>query len=121
MPSEHYEQVARELVRAVRGRRSQSDLSRRAGYHSNMVQRWESGECAPTAASFFDVCRTQRIDLVRALCTFYGRRPEWLPQRWPASSAVVAALLRDHKGKVALSDLAQRTGYNRYSLARWLN
>jgi transcriptional regulator with XRE-family HTH domain len=122
MPSaEHYEQVARQLVRAVRGRRSQSDLSRRSGYRSNMVQRWEAGECSPTAANFFDVCRTQRIDLEGALCAFYGRRPEWLPQRWPASNVAVAALLRDHKGKVALSDLAERTGYNRYSLARWLN
>jgi hypothetical protein len=47
MPSKHYEQVARELVRAVRGRRSQSDLNA-AGYRSNMVQRCEAGEFIAT-------------------------------------------------------------------------
>ena len=46
------ERVARELVVALRGRRSRLGLSRRLGYRSNIVRRWEAGECFPTAAAF---------------------------------------------------------------------
>lgn len=47
-----YTTLACQLIRQVRGRRSQSDLSRRAGYKSNMVQRWEAGECSPHVETF---------------------------------------------------------------------
>lgn len=38
-----WDQLAAELVRALRGKTSQAQLSRRLGYRSNIVQRWESG------------------------------------------------------------------------------
>lgn len=117
---EHYEVVARQLLRAVRGRRSQVELSRRAGYRSNMVHRWEAGECSPTAATFLGVCRKQRIDVERAFTVFYGRRPAWLDEHDPCSSGAVAAFLRDQRGKVALKELAARSGHNRFTLSRWL-
>lgn len=121
MPSnERYEVLARELLRAVRGRRSQVELSRRAGYRSNMVHRWEAGECAPTAATFLEVCRKQRIDVEQAFTSFYGRRPGWLSELDATSSGAVAAFLRDQKGKVALNELAARSGHNRFTLSRWL-
>lgn len=68
MPSQDpYVELSRQLLRAVRGRRSQVDLSRRIGYRSNMVYRWEAGECAPSAASFLALCQKQRVDVPGAL------------------------------------------------------
>jgi len=121
MPSQdHYVELSRQLLRAVRGRRSQVDLSRRIGYRSNMVHRWEAGECAPSAATFLALCQKQRVDVAGALGRFYGRPPVWIAEHGATSNAAVAALLRDQKGKVALGELARATGYNRFTLSRWL-
>lgn len=84
------------MVRAVRGKRSQADLSRRAGYRSNVVQRWESGECTPAAAKFLAVCECQRINLGEALVRFYGRAPELL-----LMEGVAEALLPESSGCTA--------------------
>lgn len=118
--NDYYQTLARQLIREVRGRRSQSDLSRRAGYKSNMVQRWEAGECFPHVETFFALCKRQRIDVSTALARFYGRAPDWLANADPTSNDAAAALLRDQKGRVTLGELARRSGYNRYTLARWL-
>ncbi len=120
LSQDHYVELSRQILRAVRGRRSQVDLSRRIGYRSNMVHRWEAGECAPSAATFLALCAKQRIDVGQALTRFYGRPPVWLAEHGPTSNQAVAALLRDQRGKVALGDLARGTGYNRFTLSRWL-
>lgn len=115
-----YDLLARQLIKAIRGRRSQVDLSRRLGYRSNMVHRWESGECSPSAATFLGMCAKQRIDVALAFTRFYGRRPLWLAETPATSAEAVAAFLRDQKGKVALGELARRAGCNRFTLSRWL-
>ena len=46
------EQAAQQLLRAVRGRRSQQALSRHLGYRSNPVANWETGRRYPTAREF---------------------------------------------------------------------
>ena len=43
MNSGAIEAIAADLVRALRGGRTQAELSRRLGYRSNIVHRWESG------------------------------------------------------------------------------
>lgn len=116
----YYEQVSRELIRAVRGRRSQLQLSLRAGYKSNMIHRWEAGECMPTAAAFLRVCERQQIDVAACFAAFYGRSPAWLAVNAPASNAAVAGLVLDLKGKVPITELAERVGRNRYTVGRWL-
>jgi len=57
-----YHALSIELLNALRGRRSQSALSKRLGYRSNIVQRWESGHSLPTAATFLQCCGRLRID-----------------------------------------------------------
>jgi DNA-binding transcriptional regulator YiaG len=42
--------LASELIRALRGPRSQTAFSRRLGYRSNVVYTWEAGIRAPTAS-----------------------------------------------------------------------
>jgi DNA-binding transcriptional ArsR family regulator len=115
-----YEVIARELVRALRGRRSQTSFSARLAYRSNIVHRWEAGQCWPTAADFLGICAKLRIDVAESFAAFYGRPPAWLDGVDPASAAAVAAFLRDLRGKVPIKTLAEATGYSRFSLSRWL-
>lgn len=109
-----------QLLRALRGRRSQSALSKRLGYRSNIAQRWESGHSLPTAATFLACCVRLRIDVAGGLTRYYGRRPEWLARHAPDTPQAVAAFLGDLRGKVPIRDLAARVGVNRYTVARWL-
>ena len=44
-----YETLAKELIRALRGKRSQVALSRRLRYGSNVVRTWEAGRRFPSA------------------------------------------------------------------------
>jgi DNA-binding phage protein len=115
-----YERIAVELVRALRGRRSRPAFSRVLGYRSNVVQRWELRVSWPTASSFFEVCERLRIDTRAAVSRFLRREPSWLAQRGVCHPAGVAALLTDLKGRTPVGVIAERSGYNRFSVSRWL-
>jgi len=112
--------IAADLIRALRGARSQSEFSRRLGYRSNIVHRWESGKCWPTAAAFLGACQRARPALAQCFERFFLRKPAWFDAREPFSPASIAAFLRDLRGKAPLVQLAGRSGYNRYSVGRWL-
>jgi len=119
-PTAHYELIASELIRTVRGRRSQVGLSRRIGYRSNIVHRWEAGQCWPSASGFLELCRRLRIDVGAAFTRFFRRPPGWLAGIDPSSPAAVAAFLHALNGKTPIKALAANAGYNRYSVSRWL-
>ena len=114
-----YQQLSIELVRALRGKRSQTAMSRRAGYRSSAVHRWESGRSWPTAASFLHACQSLGLDVARAYSTFFQRRPQWLDTLDPCSAEAVASFLRQLRGKTPIAQLAKQTRFNRFSLARW--
>jgi DNA-binding phage protein len=114
------DRIAAQLVRALRGRRSCAEHSRRLGYASNIVRRWESGECFPTAAVFLRAHARTHPQISRAFGEFLKRAPEWLDASDPFAPEGVAALLRDLRGKTPIGVLAARTGLNRYSIGRWL-
>ena len=116
-----YERLAAELVIAVRGSRSQGALSRRAGYRSNIVRRWERGACWPTAARFLELCALRKLDVERCYTEYFRRRPGWLDEHDATSRAAVAAFLRELRGKTPILELARVSGFNRYSVSRWLN
>ena len=63
----NYVQVARELMRSLRGARSQVALSRRLGYRTNAAYSWEAGRDFPTAARFFEVAARVGTDVGAAL------------------------------------------------------
>jgi transcriptional regulator with XRE-family HTH domain len=117
----NHEELAVELVRALRGKRSCASASRRAGYRSNVVQRWERKEAWPTAAGFLRFCQGVRVDVAKVYGDFFGRPPEWLERQEPASSEAVAAFLSQMRGKTAINALAHSAGVNRYTMSRWLN
>jgi transcriptional regulator with XRE-family HTH domain len=116
-----FEAMASEWVRALRKKLSQSAFSRRLGYKSNVVHRWENGEAWPTASRFLRVCERQGHDVRAAYAEFFHRAPSWLEGQAPSSRAGVAALLRELRGEMQVGALADASGYSRYSVARWLN
>lgn len=116
-----FDQTARELVVALRGHRSQTALSRRLGFLSNVVYTWESGRRWPSAAQVLYAAHRTGVDVHAALVTFVGRDPEWLDPACPWSPETVSALLRDLQGGSSVSDLARRTGRARTRVSRWLS
>ena len=66
-----YADVASELVRALRGRRSQTAFSKWLGYRSNVASAWEAGRAFPTASDFFSVLERSGRKLAVALSVFY--------------------------------------------------
>lgn len=115
-----WELIARQWLRAARGRRSQAAFSRRLGYRSNVAFSWESGRRAPTAAEFFRALGRVGVDLRAALGRFYRTPPPWLGDGDPASPAGVARLLADLRGDQPLGRVAAAAGRSRFAIARWV-
>lgn len=113
--------LAKELLRAARGRRSQLEFSRRLGYRSNIARRWEAGECWPTASDFLRALARVRPGLQQIYAKFFQRSPDWLEPEHAFTKATVAAFLRQLRGKTPIGVLAERTGHNRYGVGRWLS
>jgi transcriptional regulator with XRE-family HTH domain len=120
-PAFDYELLASELLRALRGRRSQTAFARRLGYGSNVAHNWEHGRSAPTAARTFFVARQSGVNLIEALVRFYRLVPSWVTKTDLATREGVAALLLDLKGQQSVVSLAEAMGTTRFSIARWLS
>jgi len=119
-PSSSCERIAQDLVRALRGRRSQNGLSRRLGARSNVVHRWETGACYPSASRFLHVCVVLGVDVAGSYARMFQRAPGWLGSVDPTSPAAVAAFLDDLRGKTPIIDLASAASVNRFTVSRWL-
>jgi DNA-binding phage protein len=115
-----YERLAAELLRAIRGRRSQAAFARRVGCRSNAIYTWEAGRNFPTAARTFHAARRAGIDGLAALRRFYVRPPSWLERSDPTHPQVLARLLDDLRGKTPVQAIARSTGCSRFAVARWL-
>ncbi|MEO8179071.1 MAG: DUF4423 domain-containing protein [Deltaproteobacteria bacterium] len=117
----NYEVTAVELLRALRGKRSRAELSRRVGYRSNIVHRWESRHSWPTAARFLQVHRQLRPGGPCWIERFFHMLPDWAREHDPTSTRAVAAFLRHLRGKTPIARVAERAQRNRYSVSRWLS
>jgi transcriptional regulator with XRE-family HTH domain len=115
------EAIAADWVRQLRGKRSRAAFSRRLGYQSNVVHRWENESAWPTASRFLEVCEHCGKDVGAAYQAFFMRTPAWSKEHAPASPAAVAAFLRELQGKIKIVNLAESSGFSRYSIARWLS
>jgi transcriptional regulator with XRE-family HTH domain len=115
-----HEALAKELIRALRGRRSQVALSRRLKRRSNVLYAWEAGLRAPTAAGFLDLAKRVGVDIDAGVATFLGGLPEPIQGQSFASREGVAALLTHLGEGTTLVELAARVGKNRVSVGRWL-
>jgi len=109
-----YERLSRELVRELRGKRSQAALRRRLERSSNVLHAWETGARYPSAS---DALRLLQLS---------GRPPQPLLNRFTACHGTTAralatsflnGLLRDR----SQAEVARALGVNRNTVARWLS
>ncbi len=114
-----FDRLASQLLRALRGKRSQTALSRRLGYSSNVCYSWETGRAFPTAARFFEVVKRTVGAPETRLVSFYGRDKEWLRSADLTRPEDVAALLSDLRGQRLVADVAARIGRGRFTVSRW--
>src|SRR5687767_7908210 len=98
--------LVRELVRALRGDRSQTALSRRLGYRSNVLYTWESGRREPSASELFRVVARTGGEPARAFASFAIDLTD-VDLREPAGIAVLLPKLR---GEAKIVDVAERCG-----------
>lgn len=115
-----HEALAKQLVRALRGSRSQVALSRRMKCRSNVLYSWESGRRWPTAAVFFKLAEKTGVDVTHGIERFLGNLPDHLVEADFTQPETVAALLSHLREGTTQVELARRVGTNRVSLARWL-
>jgi DNA-binding phage protein len=115
-----YAQLGAELIRALRGKRSQMALSRRLGYKTNVLYLWEAQKGAPTGVGFLRLAERVGVDVRHALEQFYREPPRWLREHEPVSVSGVAALLDDLRGATTLVETARKLRVSRFALARWL-
>jgi transcriptional regulator with XRE-family HTH domain len=116
-----YEQLAAELLRGLRGKRSQQALCRRVGAKSNVVHQWERGHSFPTAARTLQVAARVGVDVPAAFREFYRTAPRWLDETDPTSPPGVAAFLSDLRGSTSMVELARYSGKSRFAIARFLS
>jgi transcriptional regulator with XRE-family HTH domain len=102
-----------ELLRALRGRRSQIAFARRIGYRGNPATQWERGLRHPTANEALRVAELTGVDVGGAFSRFTP-----LPRPKPDALHVWLNALR---GSASIQDLAQRIGRSRHTLSRWLS
>lgn len=116
-----FEQLAAELLRALRGKRSQQALCRRLGAKSNVVHQWERGHSFPSAARALQVAARVGVDVPQAFREFYRTAPRWLDEQDPSSPAGVAAFLDDLRGSTSVVELSRYSGKSRFAVARFLS
>lgn len=104
---------ASEMIRALRGKRSQVAFSRWIGYRSNVAADWEGGHRSPTAATLLVVMSRLGVDV-----------PAGFEQFHPGGSQDLAAglfvWLESLRGHTSQAQIARRSGFSRHQVRRWL-
>ncbi len=113
-------QVSRELVRYLRGRRSQPAFSKALGFGSNVVYTWESGRRSPELSSFLHAAQVARVPVHARLLEFLPEAAHVLEPSRVATPRATQRLTRLLVGRAPKSELARRVGVDRTTLARWL-
>ncbi|MEQ1564836.1 MAG: DUF4423 domain-containing protein [Myxococcota bacterium] len=112
------EEAARQLIRALRGHRSQVALSRRLGYRGNAVAKWEGGQRSPTFGEILRAAARLGIDVPAALQRFHPASAS----AWdPAQPLEVSGWLRALQGPMSQAVLAERSGLSRQQVGRLLS
>lgn len=105
-----YRELEKELLTAMRGKRTQGALSRRLGYSYNQVYRWEAGVKRLKWKDLCAVAKATKADLPLALeksVAFLGdhRRAD--------------EILKHLIGNRSAVEVATRLGFTRYALMDW--
>jgi transcriptional regulator with XRE-family HTH domain len=114
-----YARLGSELLRALRGERSQAALARRLGYRANVAHTWERGTRFPGAQVLFRLGTLNGVD-PGAVTRFCGPAASagLGKGRWSAKDT--AALLKVLVGEAPLVEVARSVGVDPTTVGRWL-
>lgn len=112
-----YSRAACELVRAVRGKRSQVALSRRLGYRGNPVTDREAGRSQPDAVELLHAARLARLPLSAA----FERLQSGAVPKAKDGSIALEPWLDSLRGSSSIAELARRMVRSRHCVRRWLS
>jgi transcriptional regulator with XRE-family HTH domain len=113
-----FERAAAEMLRVLRGKRSQRAFARRLGYRANPITDWEHGRRFPTAAETLRAARLVGVDVTHAFSDFHAAAA---PRYDAAGRFAVAPWLGAIRGTTPIAHLAARVGCSRFAMARWLH
>lgn len=109
--------AARQLLRAIRGRRSQVAFARRLGYRGNPITDWERGVRHPTAKEALRAAWLLRLDVLQA----FSRMSSQPPPRLGESMEGLSVWLDGLRGAQPIVQLSAHVGRSRYVVGRWLS
>lgn len=113
----NFELLASQVLRALRGRRTQAAFSRRLGFRSNVAAAWEAGRDFPRTSTFFRVLRATGKDGKATLAAF---RSELATCARPEEPGAVGELLEALCGERTIVDVAAAAGLDRFLVSRVL-
>ncbi|HWP08947.1 MAG TPA: DUF4423 domain-containing protein [Polyangiaceae bacterium] len=113
-----HEGLASELIRALRGKRSQGFVNRRLGCSSNVLHAWEHGRRQPSASDFFKLARIAKLDVTGVLRRFAEAGPAPSAEHRPFR---LATWLRRLSHERTQAELSRLLGRSRNTVARWLD
>jgi transcriptional regulator with XRE-family HTH domain len=116
-PTTDFRRAASQVLRSLRGQRSQLAFSKRLGYRSNVACDWEAGRRLPTASETLRACTRLRVDVDVA---FRGFQPACAAALRSGSTLRVDRWLGELRGSTPVSQLAARSGFSRFAISRWL-
>lgn len=116
-----HEALAAELLRNLRGKRSQTAFSRHLGYKCNVLYTWESGRRWPAVDTFFKVLTKSKVDWPAQLRVFLGGDPPFLPKKPSNDVSWLVPFLNELRGTVSVVEVARRMKTHRATVSRWLN
>jgi DNA-binding transcriptional regulator YiaG len=116
-----YEGLSAELLRTLRGKRSQTAFSRHLGYKCNVLYTWESGRRWPTVDTFFRVLTKSKIDWPAQLRVFLGGESSFLPKKPTPNGDWLVPFLNELRGSVSVVEVSRRMKTHRATVSRWLN
>lgn len=113
-----YEQLASDWIRALRAHRSQPQLSRMLGYNSNVLYSWEAGRRFPAAEVALQIIeKTRGSTRPEIWSVFFSSPPNWESE---IRADQIAQFLRELKGDAPILDIAEKSGFSRFAISRWL-
>ncbi len=114
------DRLSAELLRSLRGHRSQVQFSRWLGYRSNVAHTWEAGKRWPTASTVLSAAARVGIDVTAGLRRFYKVQPAFLDACDPTSPEGISLMLQDLKRDLPIVEIARRCGASRFQVGRWI-
>lgn len=115
-----YDRLASELVRALRGRRSQGALNRKLGRSSNVAHTWERGTRSPSASDFFRLARLAQVEVAEVLGDF-TMGADAFQRTYTFEARGTAALLGALSHGRSQAELGRAVRRSRNTVARWLD